>query len=135
MTARSRLEIGTAMFDSNLVTNDGDGLQLFKVQARDGVTSVRKQVSGEGYTTPAPLSTPEIVMKHTMPKAGVNKPNRHLFSVSENEIVGDGVYPVTVHTVVTADPRASEAFIVRMITRHRSWFNETNAPLFLQGGN
>lgn len=127
------------MFDSNVVTNDGDGLQLFKLQQKDGTSSVRKQVgSVEGYTTPPALSNPEFIIKHTMPKqtaVASSKPNRHLVSITENEVIDGEIRPVTVHLVVTAHPRASEAFVIRMITRLRSWANETNAPLFLQGGN
>lgn len=119
------------MLANSLTLNDGTADHVYDLVSREGMSSVRRELSTDSADGHA------LVIKNTIDLSNPSAKNRHLVQFNWNEVSAEGdVYPASVHVVISRHKLVTDAEIEVKIAQLAAFLGvAANIDDILIGGN
>jgi hypothetical protein len=119
------------MLDNQITLNDGTDDHVYDLVSREGMTSVRRELSTDSADAHA------LIIKNTIDMSNPSSKNRHLVQFTWNEVSAEGVtYPASVHIVIARHKLVTDAEISVKVAQLAAFLGVTaNIDAILIGGN
>lgn len=119
------------MLTDQITLNDGTNNHVYALVSREGMSSVRREL------TTASADCHALSIKNTIDMGNPSAKNRHLVQFTWNEIGASGeVYPASVHFVISRHKNVTDDEIKVKIAQLAAFLAvEANSDAILIGGN